>query len=490
MVSAPKMTTRLPVWQVLTLIGIVASVVRLPLAVLAPLVSPDGETSLRVASNILVNACISLSDPSTADCVPNWGGNHLPGYPMFIAGIWLLFGQSTLAVTAAQTVLVVLAGLRLAYAAHRLLGSNVAMLFVGLVVAASPIQIAWCRFILPDTLFLAAALWLFGELLLSYHHARVRTLPMAFAIMLGALVRFDGILLAIPAIVCAFQLHVWPLALKKITVAALIVATPITAFVARNVAHDLPLIPQTGMHDGSPPPSGYLAWGNTWIETIYDGGAMFYPVAQYRYDAIEIPSKAYASSAEEREVAHLLAQLRQHAGQPFPGNVDQAFADLATQKRAADPLRYYGSLPLKRVGVFWLQPFASFGWPLELAAWLTTQELDRFRTGTLKERVQVLLHHPLLVVGKILVFVYRLALVTAFAGTVSWLIWRSDRTMLRILPAFLAYALLRTVLLAYQTSIDPRYTVTSMAAVEVFLAVALCHLWMMRQPARAPASTA
>ena len=48
---------------------------------------------------------ISLSDPQTKQCIPHFGGNHGPGYPLFIAIVWSLFNNSDYAVKIVQTIL-------------------------------------------------------------------------------------------------------------------------------------------------------------------------------------------------------------------------------------------------------------------------------------------------------------------------------------------------------------------------------------------------
>ena len=57
----------------------------------------------------------------------------------------------------------------------------------------------------------------------------------------------------------------------------------------------------------------------------------------------------YRSEVERRRVESLIAELK--AGyelKPFPRHIDEAFAELAAKRRAAEPLQYWLVLPLRR----------------------------------------------------------------------------------------------------------------------------------------------
>ena len=455
---------------------------RLPLALLAPVVSPDGERYMRVAANLAQHACISISDPAGGACVPHWGGNHLPGYPAFVALVWLLSGASVTAVTVAQSLLCATAAARLAYAVARTHPQPAVAIAAGVLAALSPLQVPWARFVLPDALTVAAAWWLFAELLLSLHEGRLRIVGPGLAVLASALLRLDGFLLAIPAAVVGVHLHGLLAAVRRGVAVALIVALPIGAILARNVAQGLSLIPQPGMHDGSLPPQGYLAWGNTWITTIYQGGQMAYPMWQYRYGDIVIDESAYSSEDERTRVEELLARLRQAEGQRFPPELDQAFDELAAEKRRQDPLNHYAVVPLRRMANFWFHPFASFGWPLELGETLGDAQGVDIVSLPSDHWLNVLLRHPLEAAGKGALLAYRLLLFGAFVAFVL-LEWRRLSAHQRAFVVALAlFAFARTAALSYQTSIDNRYMIPAMAAVELLVAM-LAGLWFAKRGA-------
>ena len=76
------------------------------LSVLEPATSGDWTIYQTVAVNILDNGCVSLSDPMGGACLPHWGGNHLPGFPAFVALIWSFSERTWQPVAVAHRVVV------------------------------------------------------------------------------------------------------------------------------------------------------------------------------------------------------------------------------------------------------------------------------------------------------------------------------------------------------------------------------------------------
>ena len=73
-----------------------------------PKSSGDGATYLKVAENIYYNFCISLSNPETKECVPHWGGNQGPLYPVFISISWFVLGKSLGSIYLGQLLILIL----------------------------------------------------------------------------------------------------------------------------------------------------------------------------------------------------------------------------------------------------------------------------------------------------------------------------------------------------------------------------------------------
>jgi len=456
-------------WR-MVVVGVLTLLARLPFAIWFPVLSPDGEGYVLVADNIFQNGCVSMSVPASGACVPHWGGNHPPAYPLLLAAV----GGSLPGLLIVQILLYAAAAARLVTALEHLLERPRTVLAVGLVVALSPLQFGWGRFVLPDLLSSAMVIWMLAEITLSFAQGRLRTLAIGLCLAAASFLRYDGILLAVPVAVAGFWIHPPLTALRKGLVITLIVAIPIMAWLARGVAVGLGPVPeQRFMQDGSRTPDGYRAWGRTWISTLYQGAAFGYPVTTGRFNQISIPAKAYDNDNERRRVEALLGRLGLLAGQPFPLKIDNAFAELAAERRTRHPVRTYVVLPIQRAGSFWLNPFYSFGLPgLELSSALSRAERLIISEGALGEKITVALRYPGAVVGKAVLAGYRYLLVTLFVIGMIILLRRSAIPERGLGLSILAFVLLRTGVLSYHSSIDSRYMIGAIAAAEIAVILA------------------
>jgi hypothetical protein len=220
------------------------------LAFQSPVITPDSKFFFLLADNIDINHCYSVSDPQTGDCNPSWGGQP-PGYPFFIALIRRLVGTDPLRVVFAQTAIFALAAataLWASYSWHK----NVAALLVSLLMLAfSPVSIAWARWILTETLAAAAGLWAFAALFRSLGARRMRVVVAAMAIGGATFVRWDQIWLLAPASICAFYLGGFSKGLRDTAAMGFIAAIPVLAMIMRAALVGLPLLP--GMIPSSDP---------------------------------------------------------------------------------------------------------------------------------------------------------------------------------------------------------------------------------------------
>jgi hypothetical protein len=456
-------------WRMTVIAGL-AVIARLPLAIWFPVLSPDGEGYVLVAQNLLQNGCISISDPVGGVCVPHWGGNHPPAYPILLA----LVGGSIPALLFLQILLFSMAAARLTGAIENLLRIPNLALAIGVIVALSPIQVGWGRFVLPDLLSSAATIWLFAELASSFGGGRLRILPIGLCLVAATFLRYDGVFLAIPVAVAGFWLHPPAQALRKGLIIAIIIAIPISGWLARGVAVGLGPVPeQRFMQDGSRTPDGYRAWGRTWIRTLYQGAAFGYPVPAGRYSEISIPDLAYDNDAERKQVSALLIKLSSQAGQPFPIEIDNAFAELAKDRRNRNPIRTFAVLPLLRAGSFWLNPFYSFGLPgIELDGVLSSADRMEIANGSISNIILIAQKYPVPVIGKAGLAVYRYLLVGLFLGCLFTLMKRRKMPENGLVLSIVSFVVFRTGVLSYHSSIDSRYMIGAMAAAEI--AVVIC----------------
>ena len=117
------------------LIATIALSSRLMLLLLYPQAGGDAMEYLQVARNIVLNGCVSLSDPTTGECLADWGGNQLPGYPIFISAVWSVMGDSLTSIRVGQSIIYVCAVLYLMRAIVRMTSSRRIGVAVGIIVS-------------------------------------------------------------------------------------------------------------------------------------------------------------------------------------------------------------------------------------------------------------------------------------------------------------------------------------------------------------------
>jgi hypothetical protein len=290
-----------------------------------------------VAANILRGCGVSLSDPTTAACVPSFGGNGLPGYPTFIAATWVLIGRSETAILLAQGVLAALAIARLSYATRIMSGSALVAWCIGVILALSPWDTFWARLRLSETLAIAAATWLLAELCLSIATRRVRTFSIAAPFVAGLFLRLDFVAFAAPvAVVVLWISDGLREGLRRGVILGGVAILPFVLWEVRNVAEGVPVVPPTLgflLPDGSQGPTGYLAWVKTWARTEQQrNDASWFNINSY--EVIKIPPLAFVGNPDADCAQDLLKQMVSHSGGPVPAAIDDGFRMLARRALA------------------------------------------------------------------------------------------------------------------------------------------------------------
>lgn len=275
--NAAAEATPLSLRGVLALAALVAAP-RLLFVMLAPSFAGDGRIYARVAENILQHGCVSLSDPLSAACAPHWGGNQLPGYPLFIAVGWLLTDHWALAPFVAQALAFAAAAAYLVRALGDAGAGRRAQILVGTVLALSPTLVAWPRFLLTESLSAAATLWMLAVIVRSLAERRLRVLEIGVVLAAAVFVRYSLAALALPVLFAAVDLHGGRVGVRRATAALLIAAVRLTAWTARSVAAGLPFPPAILTDAGTPVSGGVLRWMKTWVRSQYDLPVSVWPL--------------------------------------------------------------------------------------------------------------------------------------------------------------------------------------------------------------------
>ena len=293
----------------------------------APETGGDWDIYSTVAENILSGCGVSLSAPESGECIPHFGGNQGPGYPAFVALIWWLSGHSDIVVRVIQVMLSVVAIMYMVRSVFFYSSSFKAAVLVGFVLALSPLEIAWPRYLQTETLALAGTLWVFSELLMSLYESRIRIFPLSIALIVTTFIRLDAILLVAPIAVTAFMIYKPFQAIKKGLIIAILLSLPWGAWLVRNhmvgMTNILPL-PMTSPNNAASP-NGYLKWLWTWSTHEYQRPGTLFPVTRFVYDAIEIDPSIFSTLDEEKKVYSILDELKKYQGKPFPKYIDNKF---------------------------------------------------------------------------------------------------------------------------------------------------------------------
>jgi hypothetical protein len=307
---------------------------------------------------------------------------RLPGYPLFLALCFRLFGMENYASAAYVQIALELAGCllladfvsRIAPAKVKNGSAHCALWLAALcpftaIYAAQPLTEA------PSLFMLALALW---------SMARFRERPgwaaalwFTFAVTYAALLRPDGALAAV-ALAPAMLIGLWrkrSIPIKKLAriavVCLLLALTPFTLWTARNwtVFHVFqPLAPRLANDPGDNPHNGWESWVKTWCLDFVSTYDIYWNVPGNPLDLTKLPSRAFDSPAQYAETAALAADYN-NQGLDLSPSLDARFARLAQQRIHAHPLRYYLWLPLGRVADMWLRPRVE-NLPIDLDWWV------------------------------------------------------------------------------------------------------------------------
>jgi hypothetical protein len=327
----------------------------------------NGDTLLYggLAKNILLYGRYAHSDPS--------GGLHetllrLPGYPLFLALCFKLFGMENYFGAVYVQIALELGGcLLLAAFVRRIVpegmkrGAAMATLWLG---ALCPFTAAYAVAPLTETVTLfsiALALWAAARFQDETDWASA--LWFTFAVTFAALLRPDGALVALalaPALVVVVgrgNAARGKLA-RMAAVCVLLAVLPFAVWTARNwrVFHVIqPLAPRYATDPGEPENRGWQRWVKTWCLDFVSTYDIYWNVPDGPFDLSKVPARAFDSPAE-RAQTEALKQAYDDNGQDLSPEIDAGFARLAEERIKADPVRYYVWLPLGRMADMWLRP--------------------------------------------------------------------------------------------------------------------------------------
>ncbi len=352
-----------------------------------PQVSGDTLIYGNLAKNLLLHGQFAITDGSG---VLHSTLIRLPGYPVFLALCFRLFGMDNYTAVACAQIALELAGcLLLADFVRRIapprIGNGAALCTLWLS-ALCPFTASYSVAPLTETLTLfviALALWA-----LARFHERPKwssALWFTFAVTYAALLRPDGALVGValaPAMLMG--LHRAATSRSRLVrmgvVAVLLALVPFAAWTARNwqVFHVFePLAPRYATDPGESSNPGWQRWVKTWCLDFVSTYDIYWNVPGNAFDLAKLPSRAFDSPRQYAETVEL-AKAYDDNGQDISPELDARFARLAEERVRAHPLRFHLWLPLGRMADMWLRPRVE-NLPIDLDWWVYAHHNDETR---------------------------------------------------------------------------------------------------------------
>ena len=308
---------------------------------------------------------------------------RLPGYPLFLAACFKLFGVGNYTAVVCLQIAMELAGcMLLADVARRVAASRYATsaahatLWIAALCPFTAIYAANPLTECPTLFAIALALW--SALRFQERICWTFALVFTFAVTFAALLRPDGALVAValaPALLFGANNQSPRVPLKRLVtmslVCALLALAPFAVWTVRNwrVFHVFqPLAPRSATDPGDPVTPGWDRWVATWCLDFVSTYDIVWNVPGDLLDLSKLPSRAFDTPQQYNETATLAEAYNKNGFDMTPA-IDAGFGRLADERTAAHPLRTYLWLPLARVADMGLRPRVE-NLPIDLDWWV------------------------------------------------------------------------------------------------------------------------
>ena len=333
-----------------------------------PLLAPDEMRYTVPAVNILAGHGFSAFGRE-----PYRPTEHaMPLYPIFIAGIYAVFGQNNLAVRIAQDLMDLLTCLLAAFVSFNLapmsLRNLAAISSLAIYGFLSWFTIYWTRFVLTEPLALFLTMLAITAAVLALQK-RWPWWVAGGVCGLALLTRADSILL-----IGAFGLFLIVQiartrsfasvgSLLGFSLAILLVLAP---WIVRNyisLGNIQPLASEYGFTSDAYMPVGYLWWIRTWMtdETYFRAFFPAFAPGDRSFDPHELPDRIFDSAEEKEHVFGVLAKYNETGR--FTPEMSDEFGEIAKQRIKRAPLRFFVWLPITRIGSVWSTSFSTYHRP-------------------------------------------------------------------------------------------------------------------------------
>ena len=377
-VSAPRRPVYLQLrWRAMAAV-LGGLILRLWMMSAFPQVGGDALIYGNLAKNILNHGQFALTDGS--------GVFHstlirLPGYPLFLAACFRLFGIDNYRAVAWLQIGLELAACLLLADFVRKISNRRAGLNTLWLATMCPFTAVYASAPLTESLtfdMICLALWSLERYLGgSIGGSRGLQAPeklaeeargfspgalalFTIALSAAALLRPDGALLAFalwPALIFSGRNHASRSTLIRAVAVALLAILPFAAWTARNW-HTLhvfePLAPRYATDPGEDPHLGWQHWVKTWCLDFSCTSEIYWNAPDGPVAMDDLPSQAFDSPAQHEKTALLLEDYNRD--QQITPELDARFEALARERTSTHPLRTWLWMPLGRLADMTLRP--------------------------------------------------------------------------------------------------------------------------------------
>ena len=372
---------------------------------------------------------------------------RLPGYPMFLALCFAVFGADRYTAVMVVQVLIDLATcLLIADLVRRLFGAFAALVVLWLAVLC-PFTANYTAAPLTETLSLfCIALAFYGlERWRGVGQGWNRWLwAIVFSLAYAVLLRPEQGLLAAAIVPVMLWLaasqarrETLPKAAAPVLVAAVCVILPLVPWTVRNwrTFHVFqPLAPRSATDPGEAVPRGFQRWFRTWGIEFASTEQVYWNWDSATIDIADVPARAFDTDEQYKRTAALLSHYNEDT--TATPALDAAFDALAKERVEVDPVRYSITLPVARLADMVLRPRTEM-MEIDLEWWRWSK-------------------HP-----KQTIFATGYALLNlVYFGLGWWGLWhwRTEGWDAPLAWSMIAFVILRSAMLLTLDNPEPRYT--------------------------------
>jgi hypothetical protein len=331
---------------------------------------------------------------------------RVPGYPLFLAGCFRIFGMENYAAAPWVQIAMDLAACLLLAGFVRLIspprlreGAAHCTLWLAALCPFTAIYAVEPLTEAPTVYCVALAMW--SAAWFRERPGWSAALSFTFAVTAAAMLRPDGALVAValaPVMVMGLRDGSAPIAhtpgakapgdparlivrakaltylsspVRMVVVCLLLALAPFAAWTWRNwqVFHVFqPLAPRMANDPGEDTYPGWERWMKTWCLDFVSTYDIYWNVPLGPLELSKLPGRAFDSPAQYAETRALVDEYNA-GGHLLTAPIDAHFGRVADERIAAHPLRYYLWLPMGRVADMWLRPRVE-NLPIELDWWV------------------------------------------------------------------------------------------------------------------------